>query len=107
MKLPAFFDLVDETITGHWTKGTMFRDGRKSLVTKQSEAAYFCILGGMKYNSAYLSHDKYIEALNILHEVIGEKNIIFWNDAAERTEADIHTKLAEAKALAKMRETVI
>ena len=97
MKLSKYFAKVDETITGHWTKGYLFRDARKELTLKQSEAEYFCILGALKFNSALISSAQFDKARKIIGTLVGQ-DVRVWNDAKERKEEDVHALLGRAAA---------
>jgi hypothetical protein len=96
-------DLIEPE--GKWTQEAFARDvaGNKLTFGISEDAACWCLLGAVERasNSAFAA----FRITKFVRRAIGgdENDPDYWNDAPERTQAEVVAKLREAAALAEAR----
>jgi hypothetical protein len=84
-----------------WTQGAFALDRERGVVPVNSPAAVcWCSLGAIKFADHDLYSDSYFAAEKILGRASGNANIIPWNDAPGRTQAEVLEVFDHAIALA-------
>lgn len=110
MKIADVLDKAADLIEpkGRWAQGAYIRDGMGHLLIRAEPNACFCVLGalaeasGIRPYKPWDGHDA-DRAREPLAETIGitVHEIPEWNDAPERTQAEVVAKLREAAAKAR------
>jgi hypothetical protein len=97
--LSAAADLLEPE--GAWAQGDLARNAEGDCVSTISDSAVcWCTVGAIYRVSDYYCD----EALGTLEHILSG-GIANWNDAPERTQAEVVAKLREAAALSKASET--
>lgn len=89
-------DLIEPE--GAWTQGSAARDANGHEIDPQSrEAACWCVYGALDR----VAGDRFQRGIGFIEEATGQVLISVWNDAPERTQAEVVAKLREAAELAR------
>lgn len=90
------------TPEGAWTQGAFGRDanGEPCGLSQLERAVCYCLVGA---TDAAASDDLNLScaADDALSALLGERSVSTWNDAPERTQAEVVAKLREAADLAR------
>jgi len=91
----AKLDEARALIERGWTQGDFARDGEGNPARIDRYAACFCAVG------ALVAVDAEPEATPFLRDALGVCSISFWNDAPERTHAEVVEAFRRAAELAR------
>lgn len=95
-------DLIEPR--GAWTQGYYARDeGGEQVEAEEPKAICWCAIGAMAHaiGREIATFDPVSRAEGYLIDAIGYHSIITWNDAPERTQADVVTAFRKAAELAR------
>jgi len=101
-----YLDRLDELLSDEskWTQCTSARDSAGNICYADSDLAVsWCLAGAIRR----IAPDDYTELLMFIYCLLGETDPMEWNDAPERTFADVKALIAKAKerAVAQTGET--
>jgi hypothetical protein len=98
---------------GAWTRGGYFRSRELQTSVDRDRADCFCVVGAMTISAGRKAYPAQIEGGDVGKAFIaalppgaiegtgGEYGIFVWNDAPERTQAEVVATLREAASLAR------
>lgn len=84
-------DLIEPE--GAWTQGTSARAGAKAVKADDPSATCWCVVGALERVGSGANYDT---VRRFLMGVLGVRAIVPWNDAPERTQAEVVATLRAA-----------